>query len=178
MNTQDNIREELNSMDSTLANMPGAMPYVVPDGYFEALAGNIIHAINDTGKEVDPNFGKALPYVVPAGYFNDFPSKMVQLNNADAGNTDKIIPLFPRIRWAAAAALVVIIGVGGLMVFTAHNETGVEKMLAIVPQNDIHNYMQRSYGIDASKVLNSTNIANLNVDSKDIEAYLNETGWE
>jgi hypothetical protein len=181
MNEINNIQEELKDMGSPLAEVPMEMPYSVPVDYFEQLASGMAGKAREKEGEV-PDFGRALPYTTPAGYFDGLAAAMLQKVTAQDKKItvapDKGVAFFPVIRWAAAAALVAIIGSGAFIMFSGNHETGAERMLAKVPPNEIKEYMQHHYGFDASKVANNTHISNLDVDSKDIVAYLDETGWE
>ena len=179
MNELNNISEELKNMDSLLADLPKRMPYSVPVGYFEQLADNIttIACIQDD----IPDFGHTLAYQVPDGYFDALPAQMLQMLQSEKIN--KSIPpkkhfVIPAIKWAAAAVLAIGISAGGYLVVTTYTAPHTETILASVQPNDITLYLQHSYGIDANTVANSTHINNLDIDSKDIVAYLDETGWD
>lgn len=71
MKEQNDILNELERMENELAHMSRAMPYNVPDGYFEALENNIAEYIAFAMRE-DPklDLGKQPPYTVPEGYFD------------------------------------------------------------------------------------------------------------
>lgn len=78
MNRPENIKEELNGLNSSLPT-PGETPYSVPEGYFEGLADAVMARI----KEADQNaateiaqlspllasISKQTPFQVPEGYF-------------------------------------------------------------------------------------------------------------
>jgi hypothetical protein len=178
MSADNNIQEELNSMGSPLAGLPGKMPYAAPAGYFEQLAGKMAQLAQEQ-ENATPDFGRSLPYEVPAGYFESLPAQVLQKARNEPGKVaGERIAFFPGRKWAAAAALAVIIGSGAFIMFSGNNGTGAENILAAVPQHEIKEYVQHSYGLDPNKVAASTRINNLNVDSKDIVAYLNETGWD
>ncbi len=180
MNEADNIQQELNSMGSSLAGLPRQIPYAVPAGYFNQLADNIV-AKARMQEDALPDFGRQMPYEVPADYFAALPEMVLEMAKADgqAGvKKPQTILFVPRLRWAAAAVLAIVIGVGTVMVFSTHTQTASDSLLAAVPKNEISAYIKHSYGFDAARVVNSNQFNNLNVDYKDIEAYLNETGWD
>lgn len=180
MNADNTIQDELNSMGSPLAGLPGQMPYAVPAGYFEQMAGNMAQLARQNENTM-PDFGHSMPYEVPAGYFDGLPAKVLLKATGAEGaekQAGRHIVFLPGRKWAAAAALAVIIGSGAFIMFSGNNGTGAENILAAVPQHEIKEYVQHSYGIDPAKAAGNTRVGNLNVDSKDIVAYLNETGWD
>src|SRR5215831_16341730 len=81
MDSRLTILEELSGISPVLAGFSPITPYVVPAGYFEAFAANLIQRIKT--REVDPitelsslspllsNISKQLPYEVPENYFNE-----------------------------------------------------------------------------------------------------------
>ncbi len=161
------------------------MPHTVPSGYFEGLAGNVMAAVHsEQSAEPELSYSKAMPYHVPAGYFEALPIQMrhAALRAAPMKKTATIIPLrntFKQVRWAAAAVLLVCIGFGGyISFFSGGPQSGTEVMLASVPNEEIHDYLQHSYLLYVDQVLNNTDINKIQVDSKDIIQYLNETGWD
>jgi hypothetical protein len=160
-----------------------ALPYAVPDGYFDNLPANITTAVK--AEEMVSSLPKDIPLGVPAGYFDSLPAQML----AAARATDKTkfkaktIPLgkpgiFRQIRLAAAAVLILSIGLGSYeMFFTARTDVS-ENMLASVPSADIHDYLQGIYRMDMDRVVSNTDINNLQLNNNDIVQYLNDTGWE
>lgn len=71
------IVEELKMLQSSLAEMPVAMPFAVPNGYFlqfpEAVAQCVFFEENTQIPDVSPAFGiLKTPFVVPEGYFQQF----------------------------------------------------------------------------------------------------------
>ncbi len=180
MNERNNIQQELDSMGSPLAGLPGGMPYAVPEGYFERLPAEMVNVAKMNEDSV-PDFGKQMPFSVPSGYFDELPGAVLErakIAGQCSKETHRTIAFVPRFKWVAAAVLAIVIGVGSVMVFMNPHQKAPDSLLSAVPKNEINAYIQGSYGFDAVTVLNSTHISNLNVDSKDIEAYLNETGWD
>jgi len=160
------------------------MPYAVPGGYFEALVGDIVSSV--TSVDLSATFPKGSPLGVPVGYFESLPEKM--LLAAKAGDTrvkkiPKIIPLGRQtvrnpIRWAAAAVMLMCIGLGSYETFYNRQLPKHEKMLASVSNNDIQDYLQHTYRLDVGRIVGNNEINDLQVDPKDIVQYLNETGWD
>ena len=158
-----------------------ATSFSTPEGYFEGLTDNIVSAVKT--EQIRSLSFESMPYSVPAGFFENLPGKMLQAaKKAHPFKKETArIPLgrnaFSQIRWAAAAVLLVCIGLGGYFTFyTQHDNT--ENMLASVPSNDIRDYVQHSYILDVNKMGNNEEVNNIEVDNKDIIQYLNETGWD
>jgi hypothetical protein len=211
MNTGHDIQEELKSMGSILAGMSRAMPYVVPDGYFEQFGGSLTCTIKDLAEaDINPGWDKAMPYAVPqgyfealaneitvkaaranlskgvpldvpVGYFETFPQQMLQAAKA---SEPKLIPLKRRslllsIKWAAAAILVIGIGLGSYRAFFNSGDlNSTEHMLSSVPSTEIQDYLQHNYRVDVDRLVANNSVNNMNLDNKDIIQYLNETGWD
>lgn len=164
MNAVKEITEELKSMDSVLAELPRTMPYSVPEGYFGQLTQDIRAAV-----ERDARFG------VPEGYFEKLPEQML----AAAKRADRkplLILLAGRIRWVAAAVLIVCIGAGSYMTFQG-KPLSAERMLSTVPASEIQDYLQ-STDRNFVGTHNNAELGKLQLDNKEIVSYLNEMGWE
>ena len=214
MNIENGISEELNSMESFLGVLSRAMPYSVPNGYFE----NFAEQVDETIKKIDeaelaPGWDKAMPYSVPAkyveelaehipatarisgltkeialtapvGYFDALPAQMLHAaKNAGAGKKKAVlIPLsrpgiYRQLRWAAAAVMLLSIGVGAYMTFFTI-PASPERILASVAGNDIQDYIEHTYRLDVKRIVNGNDINNIPVDNCDIIQYLDETGWD
>jgi hypothetical protein len=213
MKTGNEISEELKSMGSPLAGLSRAMPYSVPEGYFDRFASGLsdtISTINET--EQVPAWGKTLPYALPNGYFEGLTNEIVTVAKANHLNSDNPLKVpdgyfetFPQqvliaakatdkeshviqvkrgfivrsIKWAVAAVLIVAIGFGAyISLFDQGNAD--DRMLASVPDSEIHDYLQNTYSLrmDVDRVVGNSDIGNLQLDSKEIIQYLNETGWD
>ncbi len=153
------------------------MPYSVPSQYFSELTNNIVASAKLSDYQNDN------AYSVPAGYFEQLPEQiLVAAKAADPATKEtRIIPLKPRIsiiprRWAAAAVILITIGLGGYMFFNSQSST--DKILASVPANDIQDYLKNTYRLDVDRVVGGTEINNLHLENKDIIEYLNESGWD
>lgn len=189
MERDKGIQEELKSMGSPLAGMPRAMPYSVPAGYFEHLGGQLQGIVKETDGLIRPDANRTMPMGdVPAGYFNELPGRLLEMAKADAAQkTQQADIAAPRrtrlisitaIKWAAAAMLVLAMGIGSYRFLPNHGEMKADKILSSVPGNELHEYLQNSYRIDVDRVVNNNSLANLQLDSKDIISYLDETGWD
>jgi hypothetical protein len=80
MTQRNNILQELQDLDSSLAaNLPGN-PYTVPEGYFDTLSERVLAMIRSG---YQPGFldttSKVTPYEVPAGYFEGLSKQMLQI---------------------------------------------------------------------------------------------------
>jgi hypothetical protein len=81
MKKDENILVELREISPTLAEMPLlADLFKVPDGYFDALPGEIIQKIRlmeEPRPSVLEGINKATPYQIPGGYFESFAAGVV-----------------------------------------------------------------------------------------------------
>lgn len=158
-----------------------SMPHNVPGGYFNNLTADLVAAA--TSGNVAHGLPKEIPFSTPHGYFDALPAKMLLAAKASDAKR-RTIPLanrhvFRQLRWAAAALLIIGIGMGSYNMFFRSNPDKTEVMLAAVPANDIHEYLQHVYNkMDIDRVVSSTDINNLQLENKDIVQYLNETGWD
>lgn len=87
---RDNILQELNELESTLAAVPFRNVYQAPAGYFENLAGLVINRIREMETEnareepalLPPgvnNLERITPYQVPPGYFDGLAKRLVEM---------------------------------------------------------------------------------------------------
>jgi len=77
MNKGNDILQELQSMNSILADIPRIMPYAVPDDYFNRFITSI-HEQIQIEQTPDPVtvWSKINPYIAPDGYFENFADKI------------------------------------------------------------------------------------------------------
>jgi hypothetical protein len=89
MTRKDNILQELNELNSTLATITPQNPYTVPVGYFDGLTARVlnrikameaINAVEELGylSPALSSISKQLPYSVPQGYFEGLAKKAIQ----------------------------------------------------------------------------------------------------
>ena len=95
MQNKDNILEELRLISEFVAAIPRGVPapYIVPEGYFEGLAGKVRESILAQ---------KQNPYTVPQGYFGEFAGKLLaRIKAGQSGDTREelsvLSPLLDRI---------------------------------------------------------------------------------
>lgn len=95
MTKKEDIFQELNELKSPLATFTRQNVYIVPAGYFEGLAAQVmnrIKALEATDAAADPiaiglsylapsfiNISRQMPYAVPAGYFEGLADKVMEL---------------------------------------------------------------------------------------------------
>jgi len=159
-----------------------ALPYRVPVHYFESLTEDIVAAV--VASDFRP-VGKGIPFATPVGYFDSLPASMlIAAKASDVVAKPRVIALkynqFQKaIKWAAAAMVVLGIGLGSMkMYFNSTVNTNPEQILASVPGNEIQDYLQHTYRFDIDKTIDNSDINNMQVDTKDIVQYLDETGWD
>jgi hypothetical protein len=161
-------------------------PYSIPNGYFDSLAQQVLSRI----VQAEPSLplSKENPFSAPAGYFEQLPQQI--LAAAKASETEKktrVIQFRPNvrktIRWAAAALLVLGIGIGS---YKALEKPSYEKQLASLPQSAVNEYVQQGIddfdmeAIESSLVMNTktdaTPLKTENLKKEEINEYLNEMG--
>lgn len=74
------ISNELLAISQAVANLNAAMPYQVPEGYFETLSDVIlarVHAGSGEESVVMSVAGKSTPFEVPEGYFNNLSNSIL-----------------------------------------------------------------------------------------------------
>ncbi len=206
MQSINDIREELRGMNSPLADMSRAMPYELPNGYFEDFS-QLLHMMK-AGKEmpyaVPQGYFEGLsaaimaktegvsvmrpnPYNVPQGYFEGLPEAMLaRVKESDMPVQTKVIPLGTRIwkniRWAAAAVLITGIGLGVYRSYMTDTSVSPQQELSALSKEDIHSYVeQRLDEFDVEAIAANTNGYDVktitnNLSEEEIENYLNETG--
>ncbi len=159
------------------------MPFHIPAGYFEDLTGKIVAAANNI--EITAVMPKEIPFKTPPGYFERLPAQLLIAAKATdiAPKTAKVIPLkkinvYRSIQWAAAAIFIIFIGIGSYITFFSEGTYYPEKVLASVPNTDIHDYLQHTYRMDVDNAVGNDDLKNLQLDNKEIIQYLDETGWD
>src|ERR1043165_582184 len=71
------IRDELKEMGSSLADTQAAMPFSVPDGYFEEFGAGAVGLVANDEVPAMPG-GKKLLYEMPEGYFEKLPGRITE----------------------------------------------------------------------------------------------------
>ncbi len=90
MNKRGHILQELQEIAPELSVLNSAMPYILPQGYFEALTANVLMKIQLTES-------KSTTYLNPAGYFDTLPNmimaKIKAGQNEVAAELNEVAPL-------------------------------------------------------------------------------------
>lgn len=173
---KEEVYEELNLLNSSLAGSKIDMPYRVPSEYFDANAQSLSHAT-----KVGINYGlpihKNMPYQVPDLYFDSLAQKVID----KAEKKKKAVLLsFATIRWAAAATLFIMVG-AAIAVSIQRQNYGSQQTFAEVKvaDRDIEAYFADNVKPDmvnlpdVSYLDNTTEVA-----LKEIIYYLDQTGWD
>lgn len=227
MNTRADIRAELKSLGSTLADMEPLNPYSVPDNYFRLLPDSISNILTITNQE-DPTLDvpRQLPYSVPAGYFETLPDvvntrivaehpsadifklpaqtasfsvpdnyfetlpgiimeKVSKEKTATRAIPSKRVYLFRTVRLAAAITLIIFTGLALLRPVGPGVKTQEHISLSGVSPAMIDEYIEQNIDDFDTEMLENTLarassgsvVPNAPGIKEDIEAYLDETGW-
>ncbi|NDC42955.1 MAG: hypothetical protein EBZ77_15625, partial [Chitinophagia bacterium] len=81
------------------------------------------------------------------------------------------------LRPAMAAILVAVISIGGYITYMTTEQADSNELISRVEPTAIGDYLNRTYGVSAGALQNDK-LAQLKVEERDIEDYLNNTGWE
>ena len=166
--------------DYRLAIESKAMPHHVPEGYFEGLPAAIATAAQIAhGKQTAP------AYTVPEGYFEGFPAAMLAKVKQEQVTTaeKKTIPLWKNLAWAAAAVILLSVGLQTYKAVDAAEATGTEQQLAQLPNGTINEYIQANIDeFDTEMIASNVNSDGAQttpsqLEEEEIINYLNETGW-
>ena len=88
MKKANDITEELQSIGSPLADMPRAMPYAVPAGYFQSLPAHTLCLVSGAyDADLQPGWGKASVFTAPGGYFEGVTATIVAAAKAGTSPT-------------------------------------------------------------------------------------------
>lgn len=187
------LKEALTYEEEPTLTLPKETPFALPQGYFEGFAASLIDKVAEA-----PAFGEiaGAGFEVPAGYFEGLPQQILQAAKAADSITSaapqqkqaKVISFFPQkaIRWAAAAGLILAIGLGGYKMIgnSPQRAVSTEIQLAQLDKAVISSYVQQHIDefdtemlAEASPVLNQP--AEKNIDQlkqADISKYLDDEG--
>lgn len=187
----------INEADPLLA-LSKEMPFALPEGYFESFSAGILD------KVTEPAFGKtaAPAFEVPAGYFEDFAGNMLAAAKAADSLASQAIaeemksktiafrPQWKAMRWAAAAVVLLGIGIGSYKMGDFNTGSSVvpavsaQKQLAMLDKKEISSYVQHNIDEFDMELLAEANVLNevetkkdlRDLNKQDIEQYLDETG--
>jgi hypothetical protein len=108
MAQRHNILQELQELQSSLVNVTAENVYLVPAGYFEGLAEEVLKRIKaleaeNPGDELNylspllSSISKKMPYSVPAGFFNELEERIDQVakNENELTPTEELAMLSP-----------------------------------------------------------------------------------
>jgi hypothetical protein len=122
-----NAGEELAYLSELVSRVPGISPYQVPTGYFDGLEKRLLQVVLDSEKELSPreelesispllsSLKKQVPYSVPVDYFKNL--DLDKEKKQDTGAKVVLISSRKWIRYAAAAVVVGLITIAGLLYF-------------------------------------------------------------
>ncbi len=207
MNNGTDIQQELREMGSILAGLSRTMPYSVPASYFDHFDETVKdHCIPKWGKQLPyttpegyfeqlPGKGISaamaetplaaparMPFSTPQGYFEQLPLQMLAAAKAQElpATTGKRRRLPMPARWAAAAILVLGIGISAYRMFygVPVQETPTEHILAAVQTRELEEYLDGNYRVDMEVMEKNDDVNKMKLDEKEIIKYLDETGWD
>ncbi|MBX2907631.1 MAG: hypothetical protein KF744_16420 [Taibaiella sp.] len=171
----EEVKKELEELKSPLAGSKIGMPFGGQQDYFAGMPEKIASII----AEEQTNAGLPMavnPYVVPVGYFEELPARV--LANAGRPARKGVTITFRQLRLAAAAVVLLVVGVGAF-VRTTQMGTGISEnaILANVADKDIRAYLGNA-GAPLADASAGRYIDKIDVKAEDIEKYLDDNGWD
>ena len=173
---KEEINDELNILNSSLAGSKVGMPYNVPEGYFSELAHKVLQTDEADGSNNIP-MHTAMPYLVPPKYFDGLASQVIE--KAAPQKKKAVLLSFTTIRWAAAAMLLVMVGTA-VIVSMNRQRTGVYNVNSrvVVADRDIEAYFADNTRPEVALLPDITYLTSTDVQAKEIIYYLDQTGWD
>lgn len=179
MNSEHEIISELQELKSPLASYPRTMPYALPQGYFKDMEQELMITVTGNLEATGVN----MPFALPDNYFEKLPGQLLQAAK-ESTTTQQAKPARTRtlwlgVRWAAAAVLILTIGVGSYRIFTP--KPSIQQQLDKIPYEDIVAYVEAN--IDEYETDNIANYFDNNntpdlpshaINREAIEYYLQE----
>ncbi len=197
--------ERLNEIEAELSEISPVLgksritvlPYVVPAGYFDHFAENLLQKIRMTELE-DPHaelialspllagLDRKMPYRIPAGYFNEFRTDTASFRHTEP----RLVRMRSGRRVTKYAIAAMVTGLIATAAFFTFNRSGADplKELANVSSQDIANYLDAhdvhwvpgSTVQGASADFNDNDISDLlsNVSDSELEQYLPDSPEE
>ncbi len=160
------------------------MPFAaVPENYFDQLSLNILEAVKKSNTILE-NISKTMPYQIPKAYFEQLPAQVlfkIKTTHSEKRNQGAI---FRMVQWAASIAVLLMLSFAiknAPKKATQDTNFSLEDVSAEEIANYVHNNIDEfDTDILLSSMSNSTikeiDKAN-NLSSEEIEAYLNDEGW-
>ena len=158
-NLVESASAEIAQLSPLLANISRAMPFEVPQNYFQTNIDVLPAIINDKEDSLILSFiEKEMPFDVPQGYFYNLPENVL---DTVEHNEHKVVKMSGRkwMRMAVAAMIAGIITVSGIVYFKTDNHISTDNGGAVATQNTKH---------DIKKELKTVSTAEL-------DAFINTT---
>lgn len=168
------------------------MPYVVPENYFATFPGDILRWVQAEHTHVPVS----TPFQVPVGYFQQLPEQMLtavkEARVQPAPAATRVVPWrrvlgSGALRYAVAAMLLVVVGIGLFRLTMAPDSTQVAQKLAQIPKDEVRSYiLQHIDEFETEELLAGLQTGHLNqqpfvptprISDEEIIRYLDETGW-
>lgn len=178
MASAQDILQELKELNSSLGELPKAMPYELPEGYFDGFVADITAKVS-TQQEL---MNKHVPFTVPDEYFDNLPGQILQSVQQPVAKKTRSIWL--NLRWAAAAVLVLAIGLGSYRILNPATRS-IEQQLSAIPNAELLAYVHDNIDeFETDIIISNMNNVQLinaqtgNINNEAIEDYLEEEGWQ
>ncbi len=164
-------------MRSGLSSLSKSMPFSMPDGYFGSLASDIGSLVAlESRQQFDDLPSPTTMLQVPDGYFDQLPNRVMQ--NVEGKKKQGLVLSFHWIRLAAAAVVIIAVGLGLYRVSNSDSSDMEQNVIASVDSQDISAYLQYASAPYKYNNGNENILDDVDLQSGDIVSYLDETGWE
>ncbi len=165
--------DELEALGSSLQHLSRKMPFSVPEGYFGQMTAEVESATCGVIGSMPKGAKSQQPFSMPEGYFEQMTADV--MSKTVGAEKNRTIP-FVYLRWVAAAVLVIAVGVGMSGLFNGVN-VSTAGSLASVSDKDIRTYLSEDMPtVDIDKIADNSYLDG--IDTKEIESYLDENGWD
>jgi hypothetical protein len=145
--------EELENLSPILAGISKKMPFMIPEGYFNAAAEDVSEWVKE---EEIPEFlkaGKRMPYEVPVGYFENLPGVLLKKISPKEAKVISISASRRWMRYAVAAMVAGVIAVSSVLYFgkdksvdpTSDSYSWVEKNLKNISDKELEEFINTTY---------------------------------
>ncbi len=183
-NLENDILANIHLAQAPIIHFSKEMPFEVPENYFASFETHIQKRISEIEETVLPN--TILPYAVPANYFDNLPSQILSKAKASGQPVVKTttIPLgreiWKQVRWAAAAILILGIGLGSSKMFIQPRPISQGLSVSQLSKTEITNYVETNIDdFDTDLIVDNLSSTDINIltgqlDEKEITEYLDE----
>jgi hypothetical protein len=181
MKPENEIKNELLELQSTMAEMPSKLPFSVPDDYFKDLPKATLQHVKAFESLSEEN-----TYALPDNYFETLPAKVLA-SAKQAKKPTTIIAILgwqsKTIRWSAAAVFLLMVSLSSVLYISQRNKNP-EVILSKILLPELNEYAQQNIDdydvyMHINTLVSKDNTDNYtkHLSTSEIEQYLEETDF-